>query len=161
MTKPLPARFLLKVDVTPGCHVWTGRLNLKGYGRFDIGSRRNGTRRQVMAHRFAYEHAHGRVAADLVVMHSCDNPRCVNLAHLKVGTPADNAADRDSKGRLGERRGESNGRAKLDEAGVLEVRRRAGAGESRRAIARTLGVSPTAVTDITSGRTWAHVQVAS
>ena len=69
-------------------------------------------RRTLMAHRVSWELHYGPPGAFLVC-HRCDNPSCVNPEHLFLGTDADNARDRDSKGRLGRRDGEFNGRAKL------------------------------------------------
>ncbi len=75
------------------CLEWTGTRNPHGYGRF---SRRG---RQELAHRVAYELAVGPIPDGLQVLHRCDNPPCVNPTHLWLGTPADNAHDRDTKGR--------------------------------------------------------------
>lgn len=63
------------------------------YGRVLVGSRRVG------AHRVAWEMAHGPIPDGMVVMHGCDNPPCVNVAHLSLGTQLDNIADRVRKGR--------------------------------------------------------------
>lgn len=76
-----------------GCWVWLGAKDRDGYGRVMVDGRTMG------AHRIAYEESHGPVPDGLVVMHSCDNPSCVNPDHLRVGTQAENIQDRDAKGR--------------------------------------------------------------
>ena len=88
----LQCRWDSKVDKTDGCWLRKGALFKTGYGAFML----NG--KAVYAHRFALE-LHGVAPGKLFVMHSCDNPRCVNPAHLSVGTSADNTKDMMSKGR--------------------------------------------------------------
>lgn len=91
----LPQRFWDKVSPEPnsGCWLWTGSANEKGYGEFW-----NGESNQK-AHRAAYE----RLVADFpdrwMICHRCDNPACVNPAHLAPGTAAQNTSDMVSKGR--------------------------------------------------------------
>lgn len=88
------ARFWEKVEKGDGCWMWTGCLSSAGYGRINLrGS-------VVYAHRFSYALAHGvKPTRGVVVMHSCDEPRCVNPAHLRLGTLADNNRDKAQKGR--------------------------------------------------------------
>lgn len=92
------ARFWARVDQSGDCWVWTGEKNRFGYGRFDFWH--DGGRSRLLAHRLVLLLT-GRALADGdVVMHACDNPPCVNPAHLSIGTQADNLHDALSKGRM-------------------------------------------------------------
>jgi hypothetical protein len=98
-TRPIPVsdsalpRFWQKVDKTQSCWLWTGTINNKGYGRLNIG------RVGFYVHRLSYQITNGVIEPGMVVLHHCDNPRCVNPDHLSLGTQADNLADMRSKGR--------------------------------------------------------------
>lgn len=84
-----------------GCIEWIGSCAAgrsgapRGYGHIYV----NG--RPALTHRLAWILANGPIPDGLHVLHHCDNPPCCNLAHLFLGTDADNAADRDAKGRAG------------------------------------------------------------
>jgi len=82
-----------------GCIEWVGSIRGK-YGRMVIGSRTDNSRRFVGVHRAAYEANIGPIPSGLYVCHTCDNPVCVNPAHLWLGTAQQNTADMVSKGRL-------------------------------------------------------------
>ncbi len=90
------------------------------------------------------------------VLHTCDNPPCVRLEHLFLGTHADNMADMVAKDRWRgyDKNGEKNGRAKLDEVAVRAIRE---SPESERALAERFGVQKAAIHKIKHRRTWAHV----
>lgn len=92
----LAARFWEKVDRAEGCWLWTGAKS-SGYGKIQRGQRGAG---YVWAHRVAWELTVGPIPDGLQVLHACDNPPCVNPAHLFLGTRSDNMRDAASKGRL-------------------------------------------------------------
>lgn len=89
-------RFWRKVERGDGCWLWTAALNRTGYGVFSLLSSHGGTH---AAHRVAYAIANGSVPHGRVVMHTCDNRRCVNPAHLRLGAQVDNVRDMVAKGR--------------------------------------------------------------
>ena len=78
-----------------GCLNWMAP-SPDGYGRFKV-SKRHG----ALAHRIAYYLAFGAFDPELKVCHKCDNPSCLNPAHLFLGTQGDNLRDMTSKGRNG------------------------------------------------------------
>lgn len=97
-THPAAARFWTKVDKTDGCWIWTAGVTSAGYGSFGLET--HPRVRMVSAHRLSWEWANGRpVPAGMVLMHACDNRRCVRPDHLSIGTVADNNRDMKEKGR--------------------------------------------------------------
>jgi len=151
---PVADRILASIepDTNGGCWLWLGRLNREnGYGAISIGGR------QHAVHRASYVAFVRDIPEGLIVCHKCDVPSCVNPDHLFVGTHKDNAADRDRKGRASctPRRGEQVNTAKLSARDIPAIRK---SRDRVRATARRYGVSPSAITDIRTGKTWRHVQ---
>jgi len=100
--QPIPEeeRFWRHVQKTETCWNWTGwRIGRQAaYGAFRIGSQADGTRRQVYAHRWAWEHLKGEIPEGLQVNHHCDNSLCVNPDHLYLGTRSENIRDFQRRG---------------------------------------------------------------
>jgi hypothetical protein len=99
-------------------------------------------RRWYKAHRLSWEIHNGPIPESAHVLHRCDNPPCVNPAHLYLGDQVQNNHDRDARRRGGQerRRGERNGRAKLTDMQVAEIRRRVAAGDTQTVVAAAFGV---------------------
>jgi len=148
--------------VTP-CVLWTKYRNRGGYGVTGTGSRTDGSRRSVLAHRLAWEKMYGLVPDGLAVLHRCDVPSCVNVEHLFLGTWADNNHDRDAKGRTA-RGPKTNSplvkitQAKADRIRELAVYLRNENGrlvrDGRKQIALTLGISERIVKSVLAGESW-------
>lgn len=84
-----------RIDKSGDCWVWKGALNFTGgYGQITLNNRRK------LVHRLVYEMEHRvTLRRDQYVCHRCDNPSCVRLDHLFLGTAYDNIQDAISKGR--------------------------------------------------------------
>lgn len=148
------ARFRAKITATPQgeCWPWGSYKDTCGYGKFKIGQK------QHMAHRISYLIAIGPIPKWATVLrHSCDNPGCVNPAHLQPGTQKDNAADRKARGREGKHQGELNGRSIVHASDIEEIRRSVSAGTRQTAIAKEYGITKQAVWRIVHNVTWSHL----
>lgn len=138
-------------DDESGCRIWTGRRNHAGYGVFSSGGR------PVFAHRAAWEAERGPIPKGLCCLHNCpagDNPACINVEHLWLGTRRENNADRDAKNRQVAPQGEAHGCARLDADQVAAIRRDA---RPYREIAQTYALSETHVGEIKRGANWTHL----
>lgn len=144
-------RFWAKVDKSGDCWTWIAALNNKGYGRFGVG------RAVQLAHRVAWELTNGAIPHGLEVCHRCDNPACVRLEHLFLGTHAENMADARAKGRVPPppiRIGSAVNTSRLDE---LQVHTILESPKSGAALARELGVNRSSVNRIRRGANWKHI----
>lgn len=151
------AWFLSWFDTSGGpdaCHEWQRNRDRRGYGRSKAMAVTGRTER---THVMAWILAHGPIPEGMLVCHACDNPPCGNIAHLFLGTSADNSADMVAKSRQWRPDGERNSLAKLTADNVREIRSRAADGESRASIARHFGVDPSNVSLIVTGKAWPHV----
>lgn len=139
--KPMLDRFWSRVDERgpDECWEWTGGRMVRGYGVFwPIKGGADG------AHRVMWQlHHRLPIPPGRVVMHSCDNPPCVNPAHLSVGTHSDNHWDAAHKGRIpGNRTTTGRPPRTLDRDQLVALR---AAGLTYRAIGNALGVTAATV----------------
>jgi hypothetical protein len=146
---PLEQRLWAKTDKTGDCWLWTAHRNRQGYGTLRV------QKRTRMAHRVAWELENGPIPSGLQVCHRCDNPPCVNPAHLFLGTSQDNKLDSVAKGRHAH--GERDGFANLTAEIVAKVRREHAEGVSCAELARRHGVTWAAIKFAIVRRTWRHV----
>jgi hypothetical protein len=163
--KSVFVRFSEKVKVAgpDDCWEWQGAKNKLGYGLFSGGADLG--RRPYLAHRFSFQWSNLREPQGCV-LHTCDNPSCVNPAHLFEGDRTENNLDRERKGRGGNHKGTRNGRAILTEQSVAEIRaeydqrcregRKYGA---LKALAEKWGVTHSSIQNIVYGRNWLHVDL--
>ena len=140
------ARFWKHTDRAGADECWIWKASRRKFGYGQIGIYHDGRIRVVQAHRLSWELHHGMIPDGLFVCHQCDNPPCVNPAHLFLGTPADNSADAQWKGRTVQIAPQFT----LDQ--VKDIRRRYRAGETRAAIASSFGVGAHFITPLTLGR---------
>jgi hypothetical protein len=174
-------RFWSKVDKSGECWPWTAGTGTFGYGMYWTDGK------TVGAHRVSYELANGALQSGMFVLHSCDNPACVNPRHLSAGTHRDNMRDMVSRGRAlsgdrnpmrkghahktsGERngshtkpharpRGMTHGCVKLSDGNAIVVQMLAVERVAKQAeIARAFGISQTHVSSINTGKCRQEIQ---
>ena len=146
------ARFFSRVNYGAAgeCWNWMHDLNSTGYGKFSLNNK------TMMAHRVAFQIFGEAIPKGKVVCHSCDNRRCVNPAHLWLGTQSDNLKDAVKKGRMfrPDARASLNGNTKLNWDDVREIRRQVLSGIRKADVARYFGVSNSTISNISNNQTW-------
>ena len=151
--KTVEDRFWEKVDKSGDCWEWTASRKESGYGQLNVG------RKPLRAHRVSFQIHFGYMPA--VVRHTCDNPPCVNPAHLIAGSQLENIHDAIERGRAHKppvHSGEANPQSKLTDARVVEARALHAGGMSLRSIAKKYQVDRKTVTQAIRGERWSHVE---
>lgn len=127
--------------------MWCGPLTGKGYGQiYDFRVKRGRT-----AHRVSYEVHNGTIPAGKMVLHECDNPACVNPAHLVLGDNAKNMQDMILRGRGNKANGVRVNTAKLTPESIVVIRQ---SSISRKELAMKFGVSPGTIYRARAGKSW-------
>lgn len=153
---------VIEINSISGCHELSKRIYSGSQGYGTIGARivPNETK-LFLIHRIVFEFLKGvKIPDGLCILHECDNPKCINVNHLRVGTHKDNMRDMAKRKRSGVTFGVKNGRAKLTEAQVLEIKKLLlSESSSAKEIAEAYKVSRTTVERIRNGKRWNHVQI--
>jgi len=153
------ARFWSYVDKQSNCWLWMGSKNRSGYGTFWF------MNECVTAHRFSAfisglvdsVHSPKDRKQTGFILHQCDNPACVNPAHFKVGTYADNQREAYARNRRSAYKGDRHVNAKLSRKDASEIRKRyAGGGVRQQDLAEQYGVSQRTISLIVRGETYAE-----
>ena len=142
-------KFWSQVEKRGNCWFWTGTLTEKGYGSFY--AVQDGVK-FYRAHRFSWHIHNGPIDDDLFVLHTCDNPWCVNPDHLWLGDNDANMQDKIDKGR--HKPGAKHGMAKLTEDDVRYIK---SCGKSGSELAREFGVHNSTIYNIRNGKSWRHL----
>lgn len=163
-TEAQRARFWSKVDRSgpvPGhaqhlgpCWLWLGAHNSRGYGHMKVRGA------VAPAHRMSWVLANGPLPLGggyhgTCVLHRCDNPGCVNPAHLFAGSNADNMADMKRKRRSP--CGADHPRSRLTAERVRGIRVRSQQGVRQADIASEFGISGALVSMVVTRKVWGHV----
>ena len=117
--------------------------------------RRDG--KKIRLHRWAWETANGPIPKGMYVMHTCDNPECINPEHLKIGFPHENVADMVSRGRAGWQSGKFK-LAKLSDWQVGIIR---DSDMKPKDLAERFGVTASNIRYIKRGETWKQISAVS
>lgn len=136
-----------------GCWLWLGDVRRSGlpYGEFKM----NGRTRS--AHQVSFELFKGPRNPSLFVLHSCDNPYCVNPDHLSQGTIEENQSQMVARGRS--LFGEKNYRAKITERDVIAIRSGDhGQRGYRERMAEKYNLDPSTIGDILTKKIWKHIR---
>jgi len=134
-------RFFKYVLKTSDCWLWIGVKDTSGYGKFSIKKKRVGS------HRFSYELATKQpIPKGMVIMHTCDNPSCVNPKHLRIGTFSENAVDMVIKNR-----------SRICYLTAEQVKEIKASNLSIKELSLKYDVSTSCIRDIKKKRTWKHI----
>lgn len=134
------------------CQIWLGYVDRAGYGVIRFNGKNH------LAHRASWIIEHGPIPDGAMVLHRCDNPSCVNPAHLFLGTQRNNMEDMVTKGRSHKPIGTRNASAVLTDDQVRDIRASyVPQYGSCVALARRYGVGRSTIWGIVKGNSWKHV----
>jgi len=136
-------RFWAKVNKTETCWLWTGADDgSEGYGKFEEGGMWH------RAHRLSYKWHNGALVPGLVILHNCDNPKCIRPDHLIQGTQKENMQDMVRRGRA-RKPGVPFRKLTPEQACDIYISQ-----EPTRALARHYDMYPSSIRAIKQGKTY-------
>lgn len=134
-------------------HLFKGHINPDGYRLYKV-TIAPGLKDIMSAHRIvARTYIGPPPSPQHVVAHNDGNPANNHYSNLRWATMLENHADRRAHGR--NPKGERNGRAKLNNEAVLEIR--AIQNPNCRALAQKYGVQRGTIREVITGKKWSHV----
>ena len=141
----------IKYDPKTHCKEWQKSLDTAGYGTTKYKGK------IVKVHRLVWKLAYGSWPNDCL-LHSCDNPKCINIRHLSDGSKLDNYRDMVKKGRDYKFVGEKHGFSKLTNKKVLKIRKMHKTGRySGSSLGRIFGISKNTIYHVLNRETWKHI----
>ena len=153
--KPWPQRFWDKVCKSDSCWEWGASLDHHGYGQISQISSTTNKKTMRKSHRVSYELYYSVVLSpNECVLHTCDNPKCVNPAHLYIGDRNDNHRDMVQRGRI--MSGDNASWSKLNSQQVTSIRQRLTFGEPQAKIAREYGIHQSTISYLKNNKTWRY-----
>lgn len=152
-------RFYQKVilpDDLNDCWIWQGAQTQHPYCSYGRFTWLNG--KLIMAHHAAWYLSGRQIPPGKILMHTCDNPLCVNPDHLRIGTRQENVQDMLDKGREDHLKGMQKASSKLTDAQVRQIRALYSTGQlSQAELGEQFGVYQTTVSRIVRRTGWAHI----
>ena len=143
------------------CWLWTGALGGHKVGSDHQYPSMHYKQKTARAHRVLYELTYGEIPKGFVLMHSCDNPKCMNLSHISLGTQQHNMRDAVIKGRINlptPKYGEDNPNSKFTDEQVVQMRKDYQEGEfTSRGGAEKFGVNRSTFQRIINGKNYSHL----
>jgi len=143
-----------------GCIEWLGGKDKNGYGH-TIFTPIKSNRKTWKTHRLMWYLINGEIPKGMIICHKCDNPSCINLNHLFLGTHKENSKDRDKKNRgyfhKIDQNGEKNRHAFLTEKNVYEIRELLKQNHTQSYIAKIFNVSQTTISKLKLKKRWQHL----
>lgn len=133
------------------CIEWQGSKDNDGYGLVT-----KGVKGVPRAHRYAWEQKNGPIQNGLWVLHKCDNPSCVSIDHLYLGTAKDNTQDCIRKGRRNTPKGSGHHNSRITEE-IARYIKNAPKGTQQKTLAEKYMVSIATISRIIAGKTWKHI----
>lgn len=154
--RPVAERFWEKVNIgkPDECWNWIASVGSAGRGVFGVRGK------HYVAPRMAWILTNGEIPEGMFICHTCDNGLCCNPNHLYVGTPSDNAKDREERGRGNRRIGQDDPKSKLTDDQVRFIKEHYKPFDkvySQFGLARMMGVSRSTIENIVHGICWKHV----
>lgn len=163
--KPIPklsdndtVRFWKKVNVLDETHCWDWKgYKRKGYGCFQI--RINKKNKNFIATRISYFIHNEICPPEKIVLHTCDNPSCVNPNHLRLGTNKENTQDMmcKNRGKQQFKNGKEHIGSKLNEFDVVTIREQFLKGFSQSNLSVKYSVCQSLISRIVNRKLWTHI----